>query len=303
MGNTFYFGFEKVIIEFLQSFLNPFTEALSVFFTYFGEETALILILGYLYWCYDKEFGKFVATNVSVGLILCPMVKNIICRTRPYMDIETVKAVRPPEPDKDPFDIVAQGYSCPSGHSLNSAIVYGSLPVYKKNNKFLKIIAIVCPLLVGFSRVILGAHYPTDVLFGWTLGAVVIFLISFLQRKVQRKWILYVCLLAVSAIGIFYCRTDDYFTGLGVMLGLFLVFPFEEKFVNFEKSPGVLDSVLRIVLGVVIFVILNSALKIILKSDVQMGQFLLRTVRYAIDIFVLFGLYPILFKHFPRKKA
>jgi undecaprenyl-diphosphatase len=69
--------------------------------------------------------------------------------------------------------------SFPSGHSLLSALIYLSLGVMlarTADTPRIKVyylsVAMLLTFLVGISRVYLGAHYPTDVLAGWTLGLV-----------------------------------------------------------------------------------------------------------------------------------
>ncbi len=84
--------------------------------------------------------------------------------------------------------------SFPSGHSLMSAVVYltlGSLLARLVRQKRLKIyfiaVAMLLTLLVGLSRVYLGAHYPTDVLAGWTAGLVWAVLWWLAARFLQQR--------------------------------------------------------------------------------------------------------------------
>ena len=67
--------------------------------------------------------------------------------------------------------------SFPSGHAMNSAIIYLTLAALLARlvqPRALKVyflaLAMLMTFLVGLSRVYLGVHYPTDVLAGWTVG-------------------------------------------------------------------------------------------------------------------------------------
>jgi len=82
-----------------------------------------------------------------------------------------------PRPDVVPALTHMGTYSFPSGHSLMSAVTYltlGALADRFEPNPRLRTyavsLALAITLLVGTTRVFLGAHYPTDVLAGWTVG-------------------------------------------------------------------------------------------------------------------------------------
>lgn len=88
--------------------------------------------------------------------------------------------------------------SFPSGHAMESAIIYltlGALLTRVVEGRLTKIycmaIAIFLTFIVGVSRVFLGVHYPTDVLGGWMLGflwAAVTFLVTHrFDRVVDRE--------------------------------------------------------------------------------------------------------------------
>ncbi len=67
-------------------------------------------------------------------------------------------------------------YSFPSGHSFGSLVCYG-LAAYLIGQPVTVAVAGLLILTVGLSRVYLGVHYPTDVLGGWTLGGLSLWLI------------------------------------------------------------------------------------------------------------------------------
>jgi len=298
MGATFYFAWEVALMQWLQSGMNQIGILLASVLTMLGEEGTIVAILGFLYWCYDKKFGKFIGTNIVLGITLNPMLKNVVLRRRPYFDNPEIRCLKQVKPG-DPYDISVQGFSFPSGHSMNSAIIYGTLPVYKKN-RLLTIGAFLLPFLIGISRVLLGVHYPTDVLTGWGVGAVTVLLLSFLQRKVKNIHVLHLILFLLSIPGIFFCKTTDYFSAIGIMGGFFLADLFEEKVVTFENTKKVLPCILRMAIGFGMYFALNTLLKLPFPKDFlqakTMAAFLVRSVRYLIVSFVILGLYPMLFK-------
>ncbi len=306
MGNTFYFAWEPVFMEWLQGVLGTTGTSVLSFFSNFGEELIMVAIFGFLYWCYNKEMGVFVGTNLMTDLIWNPMIKNIALRRRPYMDNPGVKCLRPVEKGYDIYDVNAQGYSFPSGHSSNSVTFYASCAAFLKK-KWSTILTIVLCALIGLSRVVVGVHYPTDVLCGWLLGLVILIVVSYLQRKIADKRILYAILLLIAIPGWFYCTSDDFFTGFGMMIGFFAGVMFEQKYVRFTETRIVWRAALRLVLGIGLFVALNTVFKLPFPKEMRDAQDLaahvIRSGRYMIVVFLIIGIYPLSFRFLDGKLA
>lgn len=307
-GNTFYFAWEVTVQEWLQHVIaSDVGIKIASLMTMLGEEIILIAVLGFLYWSYDKEFGRYVGNNILVALVVTPMLKNVFFRRRPYFDHQDIQILKPVDSSADIYDISAQGYSFPSGHSTNSAALYGSIAAYRKKNKALCVIGILVPFFVGVSRVMLGAHYVTDVLAGWLVGLCTIVVFSNLQKHVKNENLLHLIVALLCLTGFFYCKTTDYYTGYGMMLGYYLAVPFEKRFVNFKTTDNLVKRILRVIGGGAIYFGLNTLLKLPFSEELLSSPttpaFLLRTVRYALIVFVLIGVYPLLFDRFskPRK--
>lgn len=71
---------------------------------------------------------------------------------------------------------LAENYSFPSGHAFVGTVFYGLLAgiladLYGRRRIEVVAVAVLTVLSVGFSRVYLGYHYPSDVLAGWTCAA------------------------------------------------------------------------------------------------------------------------------------
>ena len=135
--------------------------------TFLGSAYTIITITVLLI-LFSKDKIYFSINLIGIFL-LNQLLKHIIQRPRP-VDINIINE---------------SGYSFPSGHSMVSMAVYGLIIyyIYKNiNNKRLKWILIlllsILILLIGFSRIYLGVHFPSDVLGGFILS--LIWLIMFI---------------------------------------------------------------------------------------------------------------------------
>ena len=164
-GNTFFFPWEVTLMEWLQTHMSSAGISALAQFSMFGEELMLLLIVGFVYWSYDKKLGRTLGLTTIMGLAWNTMIKNVVLRRRPYFDHENIKILRVPEPEADIYSISAQGYSFPSAHSTNAVTVFGCLAVNLRK-WWMTILMVLIPLLTGISRFVVGAHYPTDVLAG-----------------------------------------------------------------------------------------------------------------------------------------
>lgn len=293
-------------MEWLQSHIGSFGTSVMSFFSAFGEETILIAFTCILYFIVDKEAAKFAARRFMLAGCLYAGIKNIVCRLRPYMAHGNVKCLKPVDKNADLFDIKAQGYSFPSGHSSGSASIFLGSSVYLKKT-LMTVISVIIVLLVGISRFCLGVHYPTDVLAGWAIGIGSIFLFSLLEKLIKDRRIIYLIFIVLFMPGFFFCTTNDFYTNYGLMIGLFAADLFEERFVRFEKPANIWLGLLRIAGAIALYFGLNMLLKLPFSSEFQhsdtLAAHIVRAVRYSIVLFIPMGLYPMCFKLFRKKEA
>ncbi|MCF6459972.1 phosphatase PAP2 family protein [Clostridium sp. Cult3] len=133
--------------------------------TYFGS-VYFFLPIGLIIFFYmlrkRDTIGVFLLILSTLGSYgLNYILKNIFIRTRPLKY----------------FLIEQGGYSFPSGHAMVSMTFYTTMTyllirkINKKETKvLLKSINFLTIVLIGFSRIYLGVHWPTDVLMGYLIG-------------------------------------------------------------------------------------------------------------------------------------
>ena len=304
MGNVFYFQWEVDLSTWLQSTMGSIGSFLARAFSFIGGETVSLLLLIIMLFCYKKEAGKRVARTVLTASMWYPMIKNIVLRVRPYMvHKDNIKVLQVVEPDADPLDIVQQGYSFPSGHGATAVSLFGSIG-RELRKRWMWTLAVVMPLLIGFSRIAVGVHYPTDVLAGWVVGLAAIGFNILLEKIVKKEWQRYVVLLVITVPGIFWCRSRDYFTALGLLIAAAVAFPYEEKHIGFQDTRNVWAMILRTLGAFVIYFALNTLLKMPFSKEwLDSGRLLanlVRTARYAIILFVVLAVYPRIFPLFEK---
>ena len=295
---------EVSLMEWLQNNLGDFCSVFGKIFSFIGGEMGLLIMFLILLFCWKKEAGKRVGLVVIMVSAWLPMLKCVVKRLRPFMEYpDRVKPLALEDKSASPMDISAQGYSFPSQHSASVAALYFQL-AHEAKKRWLWILAIVFTVLVGFSRVATGMHYPTDVLAGWALGFVIIGIHALLLKFIPNETARHLVVLAVSLLGLIYIRTEDYFTALGMLIGFVVAVEIEKRFVQFKDTRNIWAMILRIVGAFVIYFVLNKLLKLPFSSEfLGSGSFaalLVRSARYAIIVFVILGLFPKMFPLFEK---
>jgi undecaprenyl-diphosphatase len=135
-------------------------------FTALGGGPVLTLVsllsAGYLVARRKAALAAFLTSSVAAGGAVNAYLKAVFVRDRP---------------DVVPHLVEVSSASFPSGHAMNSAMVYLTLAALlisaersRRVRAFLMAVAVLLTLLVGLSRMYLGVHWPSDVLAGWAVG-------------------------------------------------------------------------------------------------------------------------------------
>ena len=154
---------DRFVYEALYAGHRPLLLALARVFTAIGEPTTLIGagILCAL-WLWYAGRGRLGLTLLLVALLgrgLSEVQKILVDRPRPAFETHLV---------------LVKTQSFPSGHATSSMIFYLTLALalagHRRWNRLAIAGAITLSLLIGISRVMLGVHWPSDVVAGWAFG-------------------------------------------------------------------------------------------------------------------------------------
>lgn len=154
---------DRAIYEALYAGHRPALLAIARGFTALGEPTVLIvagfIVAGGLWWRDRRRLALGLLLVILVGRGLSEVQKYWIARARP---------------DLEPHLVVVKTQSFPSGHATSSMIFYLTLALAltagTRWHRLAAAGAVLLSLLIGTSRVMLGVHWPSDVIGGWAFG-------------------------------------------------------------------------------------------------------------------------------------
>ena len=262
-----------------------------------GEWLLAFLTISFVYWIVDKKCGIYLAFNYFLGILINQFIKITACIYRPWvLDSRihpTASAMK-----------MATGYSFPSGHTAIATSIWGGLAVKFWNNKVLRYSFICLVLLVGFSRNYLLVHTPQDVVVSLILGIFILWgnlkLLDWIDKGKNRDWVVFGAVLFVCTVLIAYTELKhypiDYFNGkilvdplkmtrdsypkVYMIIGAFLGWILDRKFINFETIKG--SIYYRVAMFLVGGFVINCLL--------DLGNF------FLIGFFIT-GLYPLVLKY------
>jgi membrane-associated phospholipid phosphatase len=152
-------------------------------FSEFGasESIGVVLFCLVLFFVFKRWWPSLVTLIVVVpgGMLLNECLKIVVHRHRPFVDGSFVDW---------------SGYSFASGHTIGATLLYGQLALFivpaiksRRWRALTLATATLFVLMVGFSRVALGAHYLTDVLAAIFFGLIWLTLCLFAGKPMRRS--------------------------------------------------------------------------------------------------------------------
>lgn len=161
--------------QFLQS-IGAWLTPIMQFFTSLGNEEFYLLVMPVLVWSVDYT------TGVRLGILLLSngtinwITKISLHQPRPFWVNRVIQHL----------DRAWTDFGMPSGHAANATVLFGLIATTIKRF-WATILAVFIIFMIGFSRIYLGVHFTVDVIFGWAMGLVVLWLFLFFEERV-KKW-------------------------------------------------------------------------------------------------------------------
>jgi membrane-associated phospholipid phosphatase len=153
--------------------------------TEFGssEWIAIVLSIAVLFFVFKRWWPSLLMTVIAIpgGMLLNEWIKILVHRHRPFVD---------------GWFVDWSGYSFASGHTIGATLLYGQLALFifpliksRRRRALVFLAATLVIVLVGFSRIALGAHYVTDVLAGMFLGTSWLTVCLLVSRPLRRAFV------------------------------------------------------------------------------------------------------------------
>jgi membrane-associated phospholipid phosphatase len=170
---------DEEVVSWVDSWRTPWLTAFVDKAQLFGSTAWLVVslslvVVAAVVWLGSKRWVPF-ATGCMLGGVISTIVKVLVDRPRPADDAL----------------VHLSEAAFPSGHALTSALTFGAIAIFLVHGARLPrgpiwIGAGLCAGVVGFTRIYLGVHWPTDVVGGWLIGAAWVAAVVLIVRPERR---------------------------------------------------------------------------------------------------------------------
>ena len=306
------FAYDIAVLRALEAIRTPFLDLFFGAVTYLGHELLYMIAGIVVFWCISKKWGYYLLCVGGLGTLISQFAK-IACRIpRPWVKYPGFTIV-------ENARAAATGYSFPSGHV--SGIV-GTAGCWWRitTNRWLRAICIFVILLVSFSRLYLGVHYPSDVIFSLVVGALLVAGMYPLFAKADGKpgtVFAAVGVLTALALGLvlytemhtFPADTDpvnraeaikNAWSLLGSGIAMLVCLWLDHKYIHFKTEAVWWAQILKVVIGLALLLGIKEGLKPLLNALFGEDMLFTNAIRYFFVVAFAGCVWPLTFRWFAR---
>lgn len=155
-----------------------------IFVTNTASLTAVLIILIALLYSYLKKNGALkikgwqMLLALGINSVIVTIMKRIVNRERPFISDKLIEKLS-----------TGGSPSFPSGHTADAFVVAVSVSLLFRKQKWFLVSVWLWAVLVGYSRLALGVHYPSDVLGSVIISSMIALIINriFIRQKLKRN--------------------------------------------------------------------------------------------------------------------
>lgn len=270
-------------IVMIQRVESPLLDSFFRVITSLGDELFYLLFFPFLLWCVDFYLGIRVGIIFLLSIYVNTGLKEIFQQPRPFDILAEIQKVH------------ASGYGFPSGHAQSSLVVWGSIAYWEKQI-WIRNLSILLILLIGFSRIYLGVHFPTDILGGWLFGGLILGLSYFIFLKIKLDFIQRNMIFKIIGITLFpvillqFQSSPDIISSMAALTGVGYGLLFFSSSIGGIRPGNWLQRLFSFLVGIIGIGILYFGLKLMLPLEGQPFYQLSRFFRYLLlGMWISFG--------------
>ena len=170
--------FDNMIYNLITFNINSYLTTIFKVITFLGSTPFMIFLTIFLFIIFLIKRKNIQAYLVAGTIILSTIINNII-----------KIIIRRPRPNVIKL-VIENSYSFPSGHTMAAVTMYGLLfyligkmSIKKSLKKILRTFLVILPILIGISRIYLGAHFASDVIGAYLLSTSILLVVTYLVDK------------------------------------------------------------------------------------------------------------------------
>jgi membrane-associated phospholipid phosphatase len=273
MEGIWQWGINLIIV--IQQVHGPVLDGIFRAITFTGEEQFYLFLFPLILWCIDYSFGAVLAIFFLLSDTVNIFFKELFRHPRPFDLSPGLKLSE------------ADGYGMPSGHAQMAVTVWGAIAVRVQKTWFW-VVATIIVLLIGFSRIYLGVHFPTDVFAGWIIGCILL-AIYIVARSPLEKWIAGLNLwqqlllaMGVPLLLLLLGHSAEALTSSGTLFGAGVGLVFARRYVSFSVSGPWWHRAVRFLIGIIVLFALYLGLKAVFPPGGTVAGDIFRFLRYAL---------------------